>query len=237
MNPNKIFLVINRLLGRKTSLAGVSVWLSGAIPEKEHWIHPLIDYDIMEFVSVFSALIFKNGGTIVHGSHPLFTPILAEQAKKFASSKHQCNLFVSSLWGTADLNKYAEWATITEVKKFCGQVSDDGDLRNKSLNLLRHEMAKASNCTVSIGGKRHLETKFVPGVQEEYGMAKEYGIPCYNIGGFGGVAEDIHVDESDNPLLSRDEILYLKHSPEISFLPSKLITLMRRDYLAISTKK
>jgi hypothetical protein len=56
------------------SLDGFNIGLSAAIPERSAWTERALDRAVLEFVSVFSALVFKWGGRIIHGAHPTFTP-------------------------------------------------------------------------------------------------------------------------------------------------------------------
>lgn len=220
----------NQSIVKTKTLKPLKIWLSGAIPENEYWNHSLVDRDILEFVSFFSSLIFQKGGQIVHGSHPLFTPILVEQAKRFAHNKNQLQLCVSSMWGRADIEKYSKHASILEVDSYQGSKNfDDPHLRNKSLSLLRNEMAHRSNCIVSIGGKLHPGTQISPGVTEEIEIAKYFNLPCYVLGGYGGASSEVQISSNDNKFLSKEEVTYLMENREVSFLPSRIVGLLSRD--------
>ena len=59
------------------SLEQYEVGLSGAVPDRNDWSEPATDRGILEFVALFSGLVFKYGGRIVHGSHPTFTPLFS----------------------------------------------------------------------------------------------------------------------------------------------------------------
>ena len=54
------------------SLEQYEVGLSGAVPDRQDWSEPAMDRGILEFVALFSGVVFKYGGRIVHGSHPTF---------------------------------------------------------------------------------------------------------------------------------------------------------------------
>jgi len=219
----------------KKNLSGMKVWLSGAIPEKEAWRNPLTDRDVLEFVAYFSALIFQRGGTIVHGCHPLFTPVLAEQSKRFAGSKAQLQLYVSEMWGKSDFEKYEVHANITEVASFeNSKDTDNPQYRNKSLTLLRNEMGSKVDCIVSIGGRVYENSQNNAGIIEEVGIAVSNGLPCYNLGGYGGAASKVKLQKKDNIFLSNQEMKYLMETEELSILPSVVVKYISRDAINIS---
>lgn len=227
MNINKKFQI--------KKLRPLNIWLSGAIPEIEAWKHPLVDRDILEFVSFFSSLVFKKGGRLIHGCHPLFTPVIVEQAKRFSTSQDQLQLCVSNMWGTKEIEQYADHARIHVVPSFQNSKDfNDPIARNKSLTMLRMEIVRKSNCIVSIGGKLHAGSQIAAGVPEEVNLAKKFRLPCYNLGGFGGAASEAQVNKADNYYLSNEEYLYLTESTEVSFLPSNLARLLGRDATKIA---
>src|SRR6266404_1453553 len=83
------------------SLEGFDIGLSGAVPGRDSWSEPAMDRAILEFVALFSAIVFKYGGRIVHGSHPTFTPVILRQARLHASkeaSRKPVLLVMSELW-------------------------------------------------------------------------------------------------------------------------------------------
>ena len=60
--------------------------------------------------------------------------------------------------------------------------------RDASLRKMRHELSTRCNAFVAVGGKLHLEAKGRAGITEEIDFARNAGLPCYIIGGFGGDA-------------------------------------------------
>lgn len=98
---------------KKLPLNGIKIWLSGAVPEKEVWSHELVDRDILEFISVFSSLVYENGGTIIHGSHPSLTPVLVREAKRFSTSKRQLQLHILSNWYDDEFKKNEKHSRVT----------------------------------------------------------------------------------------------------------------------------
>jgi hypothetical protein len=214
----------------KKNLQHLNLWISGAIPEQHSWPHPLIDQDIIEFISYLSSMIFQKGGIIIHGSHPLFTPIIVEQAKKFADNKSQLKLFVSEMWGKEEINKHSSYAEITETLSYLNsQDFEDLNARNESLKTLRHEMAKKSNCILSIGGKLHSGSQIIPGVIEELDIAERARIPAYVLAAFGGAAQKVGAKCFKNPFLSANDKKLILASQSINFLPSEIVSLLERD--------
>src|SRR3954465_15485778 len=92
------------------SLEQYDVGLSGAVPDRKDWSEPAMDRGILEFVALFSGLVLKYGGRIVHGSHPTFTPIILRQARQHAGKRMRkpVTLVISDLWARSlsdeDLN-------------------------------------------------------------------------------------------------------------------------------------
>src|SRR5260370_34179522 len=82
------------------SLEQYEIGLSGAVPDRRDWSEPAMDRGILEFVALFSGIVFKYGGRIVHGSHPTFTPIILRQARLQAPgrSRKSVTLVMSDLW-------------------------------------------------------------------------------------------------------------------------------------------
>jgi len=67
-----------------SSLAGMRIWLSGAVP-KEAAVEE--GERIRDFVALFAREVFKRGGTIVHGSHPTIRDLLLAEAKRYRQAK------------------------------------------------------------------------------------------------------------------------------------------------------
>lgn len=173
-----------------SSLAGARIWLSGAIPEVEG-ITESQRNAIIDFVRMFARRVFERGGHIVHGSHPSFTPILLEEAQrhqKQGGRKDCLILAVSRLWSKDPTNVPAEkWrkvALVYETPEVSGERA-----RDKSLELLRKWMVSRCDAIVVVGGKWWQSVGGRAGVPLELGLAIERGIPCFLLGGLGGVAQ------------------------------------------------
>jgi hypothetical protein len=82
------------------SLEQYEIGISGAIPKRADWSEAAMDRGILEFVSLFSGIVLKYGGRIVHGCHPTFTPVILHQARLQAAGRQRrpVTLVMSDLW-------------------------------------------------------------------------------------------------------------------------------------------
>lgn len=226
---------------KSKTLRGVNVWISGALPEREFWPHSLYDRDILTFVAQLSRIVFLKGGVIIHGCHPSFTPILANQhsisAPQFSNS---LQLYVSGAFDSEFKEKYSSSCKVNIVPR----VEADGVKAtiDKSLTALRHEMAKNADIMVVLGGKMHRDGIREPGIFEEIRIATEYGVRSYVLPQFGGATKDlgekylssrITIEESDLDFLAH--MLVKKVENEFSPI-RKLVRLVLKRILPTSKK-
>ncbi len=180
------------------SLKGLRVGLSGAVPDRSEWDEPAQDRAILEFVSLLSGLVFKYDGHIVHGSHPTFTPVIVHQAELHAdrSREHKpATLFMSELWEKELDPVEREWFERVAEFNVVPQVGTggpgDADTRNRSLSALRRPLVANMDVMVVVGGKQHAADGLTPGVAEELILAQERRLPCFLVGGLGGMAAEL----------------------------------------------
>ena len=151
-------------------LRGFSIGLSGAIPKRDEWCEPALDRAILEFVSNFTALVFKYGGHIIHGCHPYFTPVIVRQAERTSLQGKPLTLLISELWVDSVDDKiaknYLKNAEIIVVRRAGIGGHTNTDTRNKSLSLLRRHLTQRMNILVAVGGQLH-DMMVEPGVLEE----------------------------------------------------------------------
>lgn len=183
------------------NLRGMRIWLSGAVPESESpnpdtklafevWDGSMLEYGILGFVQEFTSLVFKYGGEIIHGCHPTLTPILLEQARSFASSndKKILSLTVSDHFQNDQrLGEWKQWERDANVEIVSGTGMDESD-RDSSLAILRAHMAEQCNAFVAVGGLWWHDVPGRAGIPREFELAKQAGVPCFILGGFGGVS-------------------------------------------------
>lgn len=179
------------------SLEGLEVGLSGAIPERGEWTERAMDRGILEFVALFSGLIFKYGGRVVHGCHPSFTPIILRQARLHSTrtDRPPVTLVMSDLWyadyPADEVQSMTDVAELIVTKKIGDGTDVDAQTRNDSLTAMRKVLIAAQNMMVAVGGKMHEKDGANPGVAEEMALAEKYKIPRYLIGGLGGYSQKL----------------------------------------------
>lgn len=196
------------------SLDQYDIGLSGAIPDRGDWKEAALDRGILEFVALFSGLVFKYGGRIVHGSHPTFTPIILRQARLHSGTRTRkpVTLIMSGLWAK-DLSEnekdsMVDIAEFVVTKQIGSGTAEDADTRNRSLSAMREVLIDYQNVMVAVGGKMHSADGKIPGVGEEMDLAEKKGIPRFLIGGLGGFSETLAgqlTPSSLNNELTQDE--------------------------------
>ncbi len=176
------------------SLSQYDIGLSGAIAERADWSEEAMDRAILEFVALFSGIVFKYGGRIVHGSHPTFTPVILRQARLHAGKRERkpVTLIMSELWAK-DLpaefrDGVSDVAEFLVTKQIGEGGPEDVHTRNQSLTEMRHLLIGSQNVMVAVGGKMHAADGVVPGVFEEMKLAASKQIPRFLVGGMGGYA-------------------------------------------------
>jgi len=179
------------------SLAQYEIGLSGAVPGRDSWSEPAMDRAILEFIALFSGIVFKYGGRIVHGCHPTFTPVILRQARLHAGegrSRKPVTLIMSELWAKDLTAEYGEGVADVAEFKVTRQIGDGGpenvETRNRSLTEMRQLLIGSQNLMVAVGGKMHEKDGVIPGVREEMDLAARKGIPRFLIAGMGGYAAE-----------------------------------------------
>lgn len=193
-DPSPMFFFIpamnndHREAPNTTPLAGARIWLSGAVPDVEEGTVA----DIIEFVKVFSRLVFERGGYLVHGSHPSFTPTLLAESRRHrenGGSRDRLVLAVSRHWskdpGAVPTDEWRRDAVVYETPEVTGERARDG-----SLELLRKWMASTCDAIVMVGGRWSESASERAGIPFELNLSIARGIPCFLLGGFGGAARE-----------------------------------------------
>jgi hypothetical protein len=179
------------------SLEHCEIGLTGAIPDRISWSEPAMDRAILEFVALFSSIVFKYGGRIIHGSHPTFTPVILRQARLHANkkrSKKPVTLVMSALWeelySEEDRAGFSDVADLVVTKKVGDGNPDDKFTKNSSLTEMRRVLIERQNMMVAVGGKMHAQDGLMPGVLEEMDLAGKKEIPRFLIAGMGGYSAE-----------------------------------------------
>jgi SLOG cluster2 len=179
------------------SLEQYEVGISGAIPNRADWSEPAMDRGILEFVALFSGIVLKYGGRIIHGSHPTFTPVILRQARLQAAGRLRkpVTLVMSELWAqdlsSEDIESMTDIAEFVVTHKVGEKGAQDTETRNRSLSAMRRVLIDSQNVTVAVGGLLHSGDGIMPGVAEEIALAEQKGIPRFLIGGLGGLAKKL----------------------------------------------
>lgn len=218
---------------KQLDLRGVTVWLSGAIPEpdvertmwhgaastipsslsgalpqpKTDVIQKSSDKNsvsiragsesedgILDFVQSFSSLLFRYGGQLIHGCQENFTPILVDRARthRRKTGESPLHLAVSGFFSSTENNEqWKRWRQVADLKITPPTTPPD---RDGSLEILREYMSHKCTAFVAIGGKWWDKVPGRAGVPKELQMAKARKIPCYVLGGFGGISSKF-IDE------------------------------------------
>jgi uncharacterized protein len=181
---------LNKALHSTGPLYGVRIWLSGAVPSDATEAQKAA---VVTFVREFATEVFRNGGHILHGSHPSFVGPLLEQAKEHVAKggrKDCLTLAVSKHWSKDHaMTPVQEWrqiCTVYETAEATGGISP----RDESLSILRQWMTERCDAFVAVGGQWWKEIAGRAGIPIEAGLAMERGLPCFLLGGFGGAATD-----------------------------------------------
>jgi hypothetical protein len=208
------------------SLTQFDIGLSGAVPGRDSWSEPAMDRAILEFVALFSGIVFKYGGRIVHGSHPTFTPVILRQARLHAGkerSRKPVTLIMSELWAKDLPKEFIDG--VVDVAEFIvtKRIGDGGpenvETRNRSLTEMRQLLVESQNAMVAVGGKMHEKDGVIPGVREEMELAAKKGIPRFLIAGMGGYAAKYAKELTPSSLhngLSDDENALLFGTTDVS---------------------
>jgi len=178
----------------ESPLAGVRLWLSGAIPENA----PAEERArIREFVARLAREAFARGATIVHGSHPTIRDVLLDEAKRYRQAHHAnapLRLVVSDHFAK-DAAKYGidipAWEAVCREPVIVTpavevDVSGEARARDRSLSIMRRALADQAHLIVAVGGNWWHDAPQRAGVPEEIEIARDYQLPLFLLGGLGG---------------------------------------------------
>jgi hypothetical protein len=150
----------------------------------------------LEFVALFTGLVVKYGGRIVHGAHPTFTPVILRQAAQHSMNLEikPVTLVMSELWAKHysgdQLKTLTENARLIVTPQVGEGGFEDTATRNKSLSEMRQILVQNMNVMVAVGGKLHSIDGKISGVREEMNLARSRGMACFLVGSLGGMAAE-----------------------------------------------
>ena len=219
-------------------ISNVILWLSSASDEQNQTQDQLNGMESL--IRQLAREVYSQGGIIVHGMHPVISKWLHEELEYIPEDRRRTALtlvasqfFLDNAPAPTLADEYAK--TITVIRT---PADDKG--RDASLRKMRCELSTRCNAFVAVGGKLHLGAKGRAGITEEIDFAREAGLPCYIIGGFGGDAKRyIENNRIDNLMngLSSSENAKLTDSSDISEIFALIVAGLSRLPLKISARR
>ena len=165
-------------------LQGIRVHLAGSIPDNATEQQAKL---IALFVERFAQAILRDGGTLLHGSHPSFIGPLKARRGPFVSAEGsrdalilvRSQKFTISAEQLREIEAQRQYATVQIVPSAFGDI-------NRGLVPMREWMAEHCDVVVAIGGRHWDVNKNLAGVTDELDEALARGKPGFVLGGFGG---------------------------------------------------
>ena len=175
-------------------LQGIRVHLAGSISDEAD---ELQQSSINQFVQRFTEAVLRDGGTLIHGSHPTFDAPLKAAASRFVAAGGERDALI-----LVRAQKFAttpeQLREIEECRKFSTVqiVPAVSKPANRTLVPMREWMAEHSDVVVAIGGRHWKINKEVAGVPAELEESLARGKPGFALGAFGGAVAG-YVQEHD----------------------------------------
>lgn len=219
-------------------ISNVVLWLSSASDEQNQTQDQLNGMETL--IRELARKVYSQGGTIVHGMHPVITKWLFEELGTIPEDRRRGALklvvsqfFLENAPSPTLADEYSKTVTVIRTP-----ASDKG--RDASLREMRRVLSTLCNAFVAVGGKLHLEAQGRAGITEEIDFARNAGLPCYILGGFGGdshrYVEDNRIDNLRNGL-SHAENARLIESSKVDETVSMLVEGLSRLPLEISARR
>ena len=173
-----------------TPLKGARIWLSGSIPGTADGPDPA---GIRSFVEQLAEQVFRDGGSIIHGSHPTIWPSLFKPAAEFqkANGTRDCLTMAVSRQFSSEPQKHGIdmnlWRSLSVVHEEPAETGEKEKPEN--LKRLRCWIADRCDAVVVVGGRGWEQNPGGAGIPLEFDLARERGLPCFLVAGMGGAAE------------------------------------------------
>ena len=165
-------------------LLGVRIHLSGAVPDDAANGK---GEAILEFVHKLAQQVFREGGTLVHGSHPSFHQPLESAARMFVKAGGQkdslmlvrAQKYASTPEQLAEIEAEREYSTVQVIPSIYGKPDEN-------LVPMREWMAERCDVVIAVGGRNYELNKPGAGVPAELEETLLLGKPGFVVAGFGG---------------------------------------------------
>lgn len=175
-------------MAERSPLSGVRVHLSGSVPEDATNEQATA---IKTFVERLAQGIFREGGTVLHGTHPSLIEPLKAAAIPFVSAggaKDALILVRARKYADTDqqlseIEEQRKYAAVHVVPSLPGNV-------NQALVPMREWMAERCDVVVAVGGKWYKVDKSRAGVPGELEEALIRGKPAFIAAAFGGAVQE-----------------------------------------------
>ena len=174
-------------------LRGIRIHLAGSIRDDSPY-----KKEIADFVEKFALAVFREGGTLVHGSHPTFWEPLKRAATTFGESGNPREVLIlarAPKYGSnvEEIKEQREYATVEIIPRTETPEEAAGSVRPELLSM-RTWMAERSDVVVAIGGKHYDVSKPAAGTIDELEGALARGRPGFLVTAFGGAVADYSED-------------------------------------------
>lgn len=208
-------------------LKGVRIHLAGSIPEDATEEQRK---SISSFVERFAQAVLRDGGTLIHGSHPSFDMPLKAAAARFVAAGGardalilvRAQKFATTSEQVHEIEAQRQYSTVQIVPAVFGDI-------NRSLVPMREWMAEHCDVVVAIGGRHWNISKDLAGVPEELEETLARAKPGFVLGAFGGAIAGYLQDHSTvfsrlRNGLTIDENRAIAASDEIAHLVNRIIS-------------
>ena len=175
-------------------LRGIRVHLAGSIPDDAK---PEQADGIRSFARALTSAVLREGGTLIHGSHPTLIDPLKAAARSFVQSggrRDALTLVRSQEFAVTEdqLEEIAQQReySVVEVIPYAYHS------KTEPLVSMREWMAERCDLVVAVGGKWYETNKIRAGIPTELEEALLRGKPGFAVAGFGGAIQGYLTDNA-----------------------------------------
>src|SRR5262245_58535898 len=171
-------------MGTEGALRGVSVFLSGSIPDQPNEPERQVAEKIlMEFLCELTRGVITSGGNILFGGHPTVTPVLHRLSGKVNPEGGKLHLFQLERFRDQAPPEVNDTHVFPQVRWIPRKGAEEHHVAEE-LQEMRREMASRADAAVFAGGRTARAVGGVPGIRMEhdYFLAAHPQGPAYLTG-------------------------------------------------------